>query len=96
MILLTKISPRKWLLLAVALLIACALLFMVSSLSRRSSSALGIAPDLLAVHKDMTQDGLSGFLPGNHSRLPERIRAKRFKFVTVMPIMVQAGRAQFC
>lgn len=49
------------------------------------------ASDLLAVHQAMTKDGLSGFLPGNHSRLGERLRRARFASVSILPDMVSGA-----
>lgn len=54
------------------------------------SATMRTAAELHAVQQAMARDHLSGFLPGNHSRLSGNLRRKRFTSVSVLPIMVSA------
>jgi hypothetical protein len=54
------------------------------------SATMRSASELHAVQQAMAKDHLSGFLPGNHSRLSESLRRKRFTSVSVLPTMVSA------
>ncbi len=71
-----------------ALFVVLALLVFVQQGCSGTSATMRTASDLLAVHQMMTKGGLSGFLPGNHSRLGERLRRKRFTSVSILPDMV--------
>jgi hypothetical protein len=73
---------------AFGVFVIAALLFFILQGRAGTSARMRTAFDLLAVHQAMTKDGLSGFLPGNHSRLGERLRRKRFTSVSILPNMV--------
>ncbi|MBL9134746.1 MAG: hypothetical protein JNK85_02710 [Verrucomicrobiales bacterium] len=68
-----------------------ALIFLSLTNSKRpekTSETLRTASDLLAVQQAMGRDHLSGFLPGNHARLPDRLRRKKFTSVSIMPSLI--------
>lgn len=54
------------------------------------SATMRTATELHAVQQAMAKEHLSGFLPGNHSRLSGNLRRKRFTSVSVLPTIVSA------
>lgn len=73
---------------SVGAIVIVALLLSIQPVRDSTSATLRTASHLLSVHQAMTKDGLSGFLPGNHSRLGDGLWRKRFTSVTILPDMV--------
>jgi hypothetical protein len=83
-----KASRYRPIAIAFGVFVIAALLFFILQGRAGTPATMLTASDLLAVHQAMTKDGVSGFLPGNHSRLGERLRRKRFTSVSILPSMV--------
>ena len=82
-------TPRYLLVgIALAALAFIALVVVASKRPGNTSETLRTASDLLAVQHSMSQNHLSGFLPGNHARLTERLKKKKFTSVIVVPNMI--------
>jgi hypothetical protein len=59
----------------------------------KSSETLRTASDLLAVQQAMSRDHLSGFLPGNHVRLTDRLLKKKFTSVSITPSLIMGSHS---
>lgn len=73
---------------AAGLLVALVVLLLLERDRSWTSTTMRTALDLLSVHRSMTQEGLSGFLPGTSARLTQPLRHKRFSSVSILPNMV--------
>ncbi|MCC7376340.1 MAG: hypothetical protein IT581_16905 [Verrucomicrobiales bacterium] len=82
-------TPRYLLVgIALAAVVFLALLLVASKRPGKTSETLRTASELLSIQQSMSQNNLSGFLPGNHARLTERLKKKKFTSVIVLPNMI--------